>query len=239
VVDATSVLITHLGEILKRHGHELITRETLKQMLERVREFAPTIVDELKAESVRMGLLHQVIQQLAEEGVPLADLTLVLESVANHSPHSKTANDLTDAVREDLGRLICDRYRGSNGHLRILAFEPKLETRLRESLRSGQLAIGGGSLEALLRIVGEHWQNSIRQEQPLALLMDRSLRRPLRHLLVRAAPGLGTIAYQEVPGEVTLDPVAVLSYAELFGAEEPRGVRESSLQTAAAALAAA
>ncbi|WP_437204142.1 flagellar biosynthesis protein FlhA [Planctomicrobium sp. SH664] len=231
VVDATSVLITHLGEILKRHGHELITRETLKQMLDRVREFAPTIVDELKSETVRMGVLHQVIQQLAEEGVPLADFTLVLESIANHSPHAKTANELTDAVREDLGRLICDRYRAPEGALHILAFEPKLETRLRESVRNGQLAIGAKPMEVLLRLIGDQWQNSIRHEQPLALLVDRALRRPLRHLLLRVAPGLGVLAYQEIPGEAALDPVAILPYHEFFPADDLRSAAESPSST--------
>jgi len=239
VVDATSVLITHLGEILKRHAHELITRETLKQMLERVREFAPTIVDELKGEAVRMGVLHQVIQQLAEEGVPLSDLALILEAVANHGPTTKTADDLTDKVREDLGRLICERFKSNEGHLRILALEPKLENRMRESLRNGQLAIGAAPLDALMKIVSEHWQNSVRQEKPLALLTDRALRRPLRHLLMRTAPGLGMIAYQEIPGEISLDPVSILSYADLFETEEARSAISSGASVGVPAMAAA
>ncbi|WP_437187508.1 flagellar biosynthesis protein FlhA [Planctomicrobium sp. SH668] len=222
VVDAVSVLITHLGEILKRHAHELITRETLKQMLDRVRDFAPTIVDELKSESVRMSVLHQVVQRLAEEGVPLTDLTLILEAAANHGPHSKTADELTDRVREDLGRLICDRFKSSEGHLRIIAFDPKLESKLRESLRNGQLAIGPVPLDALMRKVGEIWQNSVRHEKTLALLTDRALRRPLRHLLMRTAPGMGFIAYQEVPGEISLDPVEILSHADIFAHDEGR-----------------
>ena len=103
VVDASGVLITHLGELLKRYGHELITRETLKDMLGRVQEFAPTIVEEIKSESVRMSLLHQVVRQLAAESVSLADFALVLEAVANNVAHAKTANELTDAVRMELG----------------------------------------------------------------------------------------------------------------------------------------
>lgn len=235
VVDATSVLITHLGEILKRHAHELITRETLKQMLDRVREFAPTIVDELKGETVRMSVLHQVIQQLAEEGVPLSDLALILEAAANHGPHAKTADELTDRVRENLGRLVCERFKSTAGHLRILALEPRLETKMRESLRNGQLALGPGPLDALLRIISEHWQSSIRQEQPLALLTDRALRRPLRHLLMRTAPGLGLIAYQEVPGEISLDPVSILDYSELFAGEEARTASPNQAPALAAA----
>jgi len=239
VVDATSVLITHLGEILKRHAHELITRETLKQMLERVREFAPTIVDELKGEAIRMSVLHQVIQQLAEEGVPLSDMALILEAAANHGPQSKTADDLTDKVREDLGRLICEKFKSSEGHLRILALDPKLETKMRECLRNGQLALGPEPLDALLRHVGDHWQGSVRMEKPLALLVDRALRRPLRHLLLRTAPGLGLIAYQEVPGEISLDPVSILSYADLFATEEAPPAGSSGTPTPSSVFAAA
>ncbi|WP_437192245.1 flagellar biosynthesis protein FlhA [Planctomicrobium sp. SH527] len=234
VVDAVSVLITHLGEILKRHGHELITRETLKQMLERVREFAPTIVDELKGETVRMAVLHQVIQQLAAEGVPLSDMALVLEAVANHGAQVKTADDLTDRVREELGRLVCERYKSAEGHLRIIAFEPRLESKLRESLRNGQIALSPAPMEALMRTIGEHYQASVRVDKPLAVMTDRSLRRPLRQLLIRTTPGMGMIAYSEVPGETSLDPVAILTYPEVFKAEETKPVGATHSQMAQA-----
>lgn len=235
VVDAVSVLITHLGEILKRHAHELITRETLKQMLDRVREFAPTIVDELKGETVRMAVLHQVIQQLAAEGVPLSDMALVLEAVANHGAQVKTADDLTDRVREELGRLVCERYKSAEGHLRIIAFEPRLEAKLRESLRNGQIALNPVPMEALMRTIGEHYQASVRVDKPLAVMTDRSLRRPLRQLLLRTTPGMGMIAYSEVPGETSLDPIAILTYPEVFK-EEPKvsGVSHSQMAQAVA-----
>jgi flagellar biosynthesis protein FlhA len=89
VVDPLSVLITHLGEILNRFAHELLTRESLKQMLDRAREFAPTIVDEIKPETIRMGSLHQVLVQLAEDRIPLSDIALILESIVNHAPGFK------------------------------------------------------------------------------------------------------------------------------------------------------
>ena len=108
VVDPLSVMITHLGEVLKNFAHELLTREALKQMLDRAREFAPTIVDEIKPEIIRMGTLHQVLIQLAEDRIPLADITLILESIVNNAPQSKSSEELTDHVRVDLGRLVLD-----------------------------------------------------------------------------------------------------------------------------------
>lgn len=210
VVDAAGVLITHLGELLKRYGHELITRETLKDMLARVQEFAPTIVDEIKAENVRNSLLHQVVRQLAAESVSLADFALVLEAVANNASLAKTPDELTDAVRMELGQIICQRYQAASGNLRVVACEPQLEGKLHETLRDGRLALPPDAVESLTKIVSEHWQNSVRVNQPLALLADRALRRPLRRLLGAIAPQLGVVSYQELPEEIGLDPVAVI-----------------------------
>ena len=216
VVDAASVLMTHLGEVLKQHGHELLTRESLKEMLDQVREFAPTIVDELKSESIRMSVLHQVLQQLAEEDIPLSDLALILESVSNHAHQHKTPNELTDAVRTDLRHLICDKFVGDSSELRVIVFEPQLENRLRESLQENQLAISPQPLESLLKIIRESQSEATRLDRPVALLVDRTLRRPIRKLLQRAAPRLGIVAYQEVPGELGLEPVRIVMFSEIF-----------------------
>lgn len=233
VVDAGSVLMTHLGEVLKDHAHELLTRETLKEMLDQVRGFAPTIVDELKAESVRMSLLHQVLQQLAEEAVPLADLALVLESIANHASHTKTPDDLTDAVRIEMGPQICSRYVSSSNEMRIIAFDPRLEGQLRESLQDGQLALTPQSLEALLTRIREAMQGASRSEQQVALLVDRSLRRPLRRLLRRTARRLGIVAYQEVPAELGLEPVQIVRSSDVFGQRQETAKVDDSVRQVA------
>ena len=233
VVDAGSVLMTHLGEILKDHAHELLTRETLKEMLDQVRQFAPTIVDELKSESIRMSLLHQVLQQLAEDAVPLSDLAFVLESVANHAAQAKTPEDLTDAVRINLGHLICSRYVTPENELRVFAFEPKLESRLRESLHEGQLAMSPQPLESLMETVREAIREGTRFDRQVALLVDRSLRRPLRKLLRRTAPRLGLIAYQEVPAELGLEPVRIVKFSDVFSESHSAPVNEPGARQAA------
>jgi len=219
VVDPLSVMITHLGEVLKRFAHELLTREALKQMLDRAREFAPTIVDEIKPETIRMGTLHQVLVQLAEDRIPLADITLILESVVNHAPHSKTSEELTDHVRVDLGRLVCERFRATDGRLRVIAMEPKLDTRMRQSLHQDQLALGAGPLTRLIEAVGKAAKDSERRQQPLALLVDQKVRRPLKRLLARTTPDVGVIAYQEVPNDLIIDSAVMLQLEDIIGPE--------------------
>ncbi|MEZ6123453.1 MAG: flagellar biosynthesis protein FlhA [Planctomycetaceae bacterium] len=227
VVDPAGVLITHLGELLKRFGHELVSRETLKEMLNRVQEFAPTIVEEIRSESVRMALLHQVVRQLASESVSLADFALVLESIANHVNHARTADELTDAVRVELGHVICRRYQAASGNLRVIACEPQLEQRLIQSLRDGRLALAPDAVESLVKAIGTHWQNSVRLNLPLAMLSDRILRRPLRRLLGSAAPHLGIISYQELPEELSLEPVAVIRLSDVTLGPPPGETEDS------------
>ncbi len=234
VVDPASVLITHLGEILKRHASELLSREDVRKMLDKVKEQAPTIVEELKPDVVRMGTLHQVLVQLAAERVPLSDLTLILESIANHGATTKQPDELLDKVREDIGRIICGRFCDDTGRLQVIVLEPKLEGRLRESLHEGQLALDGRRLEKLLEEIGEHWRAASRQRVEVAIIMDRRLRRPLRKLLTRALPDLGTLSYSEVPADIMLNPVGMASFAAVFDEPVAEELRTTGRTVAAA-----
>ncbi len=217
VVDPLSVLITHLGEVLKRHAHELLTRESLKQMLDRVKEFAPTIVEEITPETIRMGTLHQVLLQLAEDRIPLADMALILESIVNHAPDCDSAEALTDRVRVDLGRLICEPYRNSDGLLRIIELKPQLDSQLRQSIHEGTLAIGPGVLSRFIDHVKAAFVDAERLHLPLAVLVDQKLRRPLKKLLARPTPDLVIVTYQELPGDMNVETVVVLPHQEIMG----------------------
>jgi len=231
VVDPLSVLITHLGEILNRFAHELLTRESLKQMLDRAREFAPTIVDEIKPEIIRMGSLHQVLVSLAEDRIPLSDIALILESIVNHAPESKSSEELTDSVRRDLGRLVCERFRGSDGRLRVVSMEPRLDIRMRQSIQKDQLALDVGSATRMIEAIQKAWKESERHQMPLALLVDQKIRRPLKRLIARSTPDIGVIAYQEVPDDLVIDSVVMLEFDSIIGAEvapESRQFREAA-----------
>jgi flagellar biosynthesis protein FlhA len=226
VVDPASVLIPHLGEVLRYHAHELLTREALKQMLDRVQQFAPTVIEEIKPETIRMGTLHQTLCQLAESQIPLSDLALVLESIVNHAPGHDDVNSLTDHVRIDLGRLVCERFRDGEGRLRAITMEPKLDSFIRQSMHDGQLAISPTVLGRLIEASARAWSDSERRQQPLALLVDQKLRRAMTKLLARSARDLGIVAYQEIPSDMIIDSVVTLQFDDI--------VQQDPTQTAAA-----
>lgn len=220
VVDPAGVLMTHLGELLKRHGHELITRETLKNMLDRVKEFAPTVVEELKSESVRNSLLHQVVRQLASDSVSLADFSLILEAIANHAATSKTADDLTDAVRMELGQVICQRFQDQTGAIRVIGLDPALETYLANSIRDDRLALPAETVESMVSNLVEQMQSSARTQQAVVLIVHRPLRRPFKRLLASMPSPLEVISYQEVPETISMSPVGIVARSDVKLPEE-------------------
>jgi flagellar biosynthesis protein FlhA len=210
VVDAASVLVTHLCELVKRHAHELLGREDLKKLIDKVKESSPTVVDELVPQLLNMGALHRILTLLLEERVPITNLVRILETLAHFAPTTKDPVELADRVRVDQGRAICDRFRDEQNRIHAIVLDPRLELDLRRLIQDRTLALDPGRLEKLIvRLANEH-RKARMNNQEIALLTDGSMRRPLWHAIVRALPDLSVVAYQEVPNNLLLEPVAII-----------------------------
>ena len=224
VVDAPTVLITHLGEVFRRHSHELLSREDLQKMLEKVKEHSPTIVEELKPDVIRMATLRKVLMNLLRERVPISSLELILESVVHHGPSHKDVETLTEKTREDIGHLICQRFLDEAGKVRVIVVEPSLERQLIEWMQDGKLIMPPKALESWLGELKQAWEPTALQDQPAALLTNAQLRRPTQQIIERSIPELAVISYTEVPSELIIEPVSMIRHqqvAESSGAATP------------------
>jgi flagellar biosynthesis protein FlhA len=228
VVDAPSVLITHLGELLRRYAHELLSREDLQKLLDKLKETAPTVVDELKPEQVRIGTLHQILVGLLEERVPISNLAKILETLIANSGQNKNARDLTELVRQNLGRDICDRLRSENGRVRVVVIDPRLESALRDTLHEGQLSLPPAQLERLVTVLSQEWQKNNTEGKEIGLLTDGTLRRPLRYAIARALPDLPVVAYTEVPGDLMIEPVSMVRSENVIASPQGASAPDSS-----------
>ncbi|MCA9152920.1 MAG: FHIPEP family type III secretion protein, partial [Planctomycetales bacterium] len=216
VVDCSTVMITHLGEILRKYAHELLSREDLRKILDRVREHSPTIVDELKPDVIRMGELHQVLILLLQERVPLTNMTRILETIVQVAPHVKSPVEIADRVRLQLGRDILDRLRDDKGRVSVVVFEPRLEGKLREHLRDRQLLLPHDVMERLVSSLNSKWEKAQLDSREVTVLTDGELRRPLRMTIERAVPELAVTAYAEVPSDLSLDIREIIKMDEVF-----------------------
>ena len=175
VVEAVSVLITHLSEVLRKHSAELLGREDLKQLVDKVRETSPTLVEELIPGAITMALLHRILILLLEERVPISNMTRILECLANHAPACKDPVELTERVRGDLGRIICDRCR-EGSKLSAIVLDPRLEMELRRALHEKNLVLQPAQLEKLIVCLANAWRKSHLAGKEVALLTDSALR---------------------------------------------------------------
>ncbi len=211
VVDPVTVIVTHLGEVVRRHAHELLGREDVKKLVDKVREHSPSLVDELIPTTISLATVQQVLCNLLEEQVPITNIARILESLAVHAPSVKDPVELTELVRQDIGRTICERFRTADNRVRAIVFDPRVEYYLKQQVRNRQIVLNPDLLRRLLEVLGDELRKAAAREEEVALAVERSLRRPLRQLLSRALPDLAVIAYTEIPRDLRLDAVAMIS----------------------------
>ncbi len=216
VVDAPTVLITHLSEVLRKHAHELLSRQDLQLMLEKLKEIAPITVDDIKPDTVRPATLHQVLVLLLREGIPITSLEKIVESAVQFGPQLKDPIQLTEKIRGSIGHLICDRFRDAEGSVRVIILEPKLEHRLRQNATPESVVLRPDELERLVQQLQARWQTSRLKNEPAAVLVDSSIRYPLHRSIFRSLPDISVIAYSEIPSDLLIESVGIIRFDEVI-----------------------
>jgi len=214
VIDQTSVLATHLAEVVKQHAHELLSRQEVKRLLDRLAESHPKLVEELVPKILSLGEVQKVLQQLLREQVSIRDLPAILETLLDVSPSSKNPVVLVESVRQSLGRALVRPLLSESGNLRVVTLDHALEEELSRSL-SGQLPPAGTPglqppfarrvLEGLRRLAGEQ----VAVASPV-LLCSTPARYHLKRLLEPFLPKVVVLSPLEVPPVIELQSIGVL-----------------------------
>ncbi|MEW6679233.1 MAG: flagellar biosynthesis protein FlhA [Pseudomonadota bacterium] len=213
VVDAGTVIATHLTKIINEHAPELLGREETQQLLDHIAKQSPKLVEDLVPKVLPIGTLQKVLQNLLEEQVHIRDMRTILETLAEHAVKIQDPDDLTAAVRVALGRAIIHETFGGAQELQVMALEPNLEHILMQAMASRGEA--GAGLEPGLaeRLVRETVQAVERQEtagHPAVLLSPPAIRPVLARFLRRSAPSLKVLSHAEVPDGKTIRIVSLI-----------------------------
>ncbi|MDU0313407.1 flagellar biosynthesis protein FlhA [Phycicoccus sp. M110.8] len=217
VVDRSSVVTTHLAEMVRQNASDLLGREDVKLLVETVRATHPAVIDELTPTPLALGEVQRCLQALLAEGVCIRDLVRIFEAMSLRARATTDPDSLVEVVRGALGPAIAASH-AVGGELHVLTFDPQLEQRLLESLRAGE---GGGQL--LLdpwfaeRLATEALRVSqVAEERGVlpVLVCAQPLRRAVRRLVEPGAPQLAVLAYPELGGNLRLTPAGVVDLAE-------------------------
>jgi flagellar biosynthesis protein FlhA len=202
VVDAASVLATHLAETIRRHAHEILGRPETNQLLDGLKHDQPGLVEEIIPSLVAVGDVEKVLQGLLRERIPIRDLATILEAVADAARSTKEPLFLTEAVRHALCRAISMRYRAPDGALHAIALAPDLDTRLGASVmvQPGYvgLELSGSDSRAIVESIDRSLrQLALQRYQPILLCTTR-VRLALRNLTERHMPQMAVLSYEEI-----------------------------------------
>ncbi|MDP9781319.1 flagellar biosynthesis protein FlhA [Pseudomonas fluorescens] len=216
VVDASTVVATHLNQILYKHSSELIGHEEVQQLLQVLAKGSPKLAEELVPGVVSLSQLLKVLQALLAEQVPVRDIRSIAEAIANNASKSQDTAALVAAVRVGVSRAIVQSIVGTESELPVITLEPRLEQILLNSLqKAGQGSEEGVLLEPsmaekLQRSLIDAAQRQEMQGQPVILLVAGPIRAMLSRFGRLAVPGLHVLAYQEIPDNKQVTIVATV-----------------------------
>jgi flagellar biosynthesis protein FlhA len=218
VIDPESVFITHLSETLKKHADELLTREDVQLLVDRLRKTQPSLVGEVVGTNgeVPVGLLQRVLKNLLTNAIPIRELTLILESLGENASKTKNHEILTEMVRKRLSRTITELYKNELGKISAITLEPALEhqivTNLRQEADGVNLALPAEMAMDISRKSAQAWKQAMDKGlDKVVLLCDARLRSPLAAMLARTVSMLPVIAYDEIVLGTEVEPVKTIS----------------------------
>jgi len=208
VVDPATVIVTHLAEVIRRHAGELLTRQDVHSLLQKLAKDHPKVVEELVPNQLSLGVVHRVLQTLLDERVSIRDLLTILETLGDHATAVKDVETLTEHVRQALARQITREHRGEDGSLCAIVMEPQWEERVAKALVTGSqgsfVALEPQEVRRLVQQLKNGMDEASQKGVIPVLLTTPELRRHVRKLLKRFLPTLAVLSYNEIAPDTRL-----------------------------------
>ena len=202
VVDASTVIATHMSQLLQDHAHELLGHYEVQEILERYNAVAPKVIDDIIPKLLPLASVVKVMKNLLRENIPIRDTRTILETLAENATHTQDVEALSGAVRIALGRLIMERIAGPEGEIPVITLDMGLEQLLQQSLQA--MAEGGGSIEPglaqnMLHSLKECTERQEVNGEAAILLVPDNLREMMVRMVRQNVPRLRVLAFSEVP----------------------------------------
>ncbi len=215
VVDNTTIIATHISEIIKKHSHELVGRQELQQLLDNLGGSFPKVVEELVPNLLNLGTVLRVIKNLLKESVSIRDLRTILETLADYASVTKDPDILTEFVRQGIGRYIVDQYKRDDDLLFLITVDREVEEIVAESVQHTDQ----GSYLAIDPSIAQKIINSIRLLQEKfdqagttpVLIASPNVRRHVKFLTERFVPNLAVLSHNEIPPHIKIQSLGVVS----------------------------
>jgi len=212
VVNASTVIATHLSETVRRQAAALLGRQEVQALLDKVKETHPSVVEGLVPAVLPLAIVHRVLQRLLAEGVSVRNLPAILEVLGDVGAATRDAGLLAEHVRAALADTVCRPFLGPDGGLRALLLSPEAEQRLRDGLAEvrGEETLAPGDSQSLLDGIARALETGPAFDSKPVLLCPAALRRHVRRVTERVLPHLGVVSYGELPPQLNVQTLGTV-----------------------------
>jgi flagellar biosynthesis protein FlhA len=214
VIEPAAVLATHLSETVKNHAHEILTRQDVKSLIDNLKETNTVVVDELIPNTMSLGQVQKVLQNLLKERVSIRDLATICEALADAAPSTKDLQILTEYVRQALNRSICQQNMEADGKLYVITLDPAVEQTLASSLvqteTGAAMALEPQTAAVLIQEILKGIQTAAEKGHPPILLTSPQVRPHLKRLTEQRLPNLVIISYNEIATGVPVESMGTV-----------------------------
>ncbi|MDG1000558.1 MAG: FHIPEP family type III secretion protein, partial [Pseudomonadales bacterium] len=218
VVDAASVIATHMNSILRSNADELMTFDIAQQLIDRIAENSPKLLEDFIPDQLTLSTLVKILQNLLAEGVPLKDMRTILETLSEGASFSKDAEKLTALVRIKLGRLIIHEINEPDNALEVMTLEPSLEQLLNDLISNAQsiedVALEPNLSQSFFSSISDVVEEMEKEEKYPVLVVSPTIRSWLARLLKRAKQEISVLSYREIPDDQSIRIVQTIELNE-------------------------
>lgn len=215
VVDAPSVVATHLTEVIKKHAHELLGRQETRGLVDHLKQNYSALVEELVPSILSIGDVQKVLIKLLKEKVSIRDLVTIFETLADYGQYTKDPDVLTEYVRQALSRQITNQYLQPNEPLRVITVSPRVEKKIADSIQQtdqgSYLALDPSSSQIIYQNISEQVQKVVQVGRQPILLVSPTIRMYLQQLVERTLKDIPVISYSELEPHVEIQSLGVVN----------------------------
>lgn len=215
VVDLSTVIATHLTEIIKKYSPELLGRQETQNLLDNLAKTHPKLMDELIPNLLSLGGVQKVLQNLLKETIPIRDLVTILEVLADYAPITKDPEVLTEYVRQGLARTITKQYQTAEGFITLMTLDQRLEKIISEGIQRTEqgayLAIEPGLAQKIINQLNQSVERFIPLSTQPIILATPLIRSQLKKLVERFIPNLVVLSHNEISPQVKIKSLGMVS----------------------------
>jgi len=209
VVDPATVISTHMSELIKRNAEELITRQEVQTLIDKIKNDFPVIVDDV-LKVANIGLIQRVLKSLLHEKIPLKDMLTILETIADIAEYTKNVELITEQVRAKLSRVITQIYSSEDGVIRLLTFDTASEQMMLEKSQEQDgvrmLTLNVGEINALIQATSTKAAELLQKGvSPVVIIVDPQLRRSIAEIFERFSLDVVTLSHAEIDSSATFE----------------------------------